>query len=347
MLSDGPATLADVAARAGVSLATASRALNGSANRQVREELRERVQRAAQELDYSPNAQAQAMARGRTATLGLVVHDIADPYFSAIASGVIEAAAVHGLLVTVASTQRDPYAELRHVEMLHQERAQVVVLAGSRLDDPALLDQMRVALGAVTRRGGRVACIGQDVLGVRTVVVENRLGAAALAAALLELGHRRFAVLTGPPGHLTARDRTEGFCYGLACAEPRPEHLLTGEFTWEGGYATTAAFLAASGGTAPVDCLFAVNDVMALGAVAALREAGMRVPDDIAVAGFDDIPSLRDVVPGITTVRLPMTQMGATVVELALDDSPAARTARVRVPGEIVLRESTRRTATT
>jgi LacI family transcriptional regulator len=181
---------------------------------------------------------------------------------------------------------------------------------------------------------------------VSTVVVENRLGAAALAAALVELGHRSFAVLTGPPGLLTARDRTEGFCYGPSDAAARPKHLLTGEFTWEGGYTTTAAFLAASGGSPPVDCLFAVNDVMALGAVAALRDAGLRVPDDIAVAGFDDIPSLRDVVPGITTVRLPMKQMGATVVELALDDSPEARTARVRVPGEIVLRESTRRAAT-
>jgi LacI family transcriptional regulator len=220
------------------------------------------------------------------------------------------------------------------------------VLAGSRLDDPVLLDQMRAALAAVTRHGARVACIGQDVLGVSTVVVENRLGAAALADAMVELGHRSFAVLTGPHDHLTARDRTEGFCYGLAGAAPLPEHLLSGEFTWEGGYDTTKAFLASAGGTAPVDCLFAVNDVMALGAVAALREAGLRVPDDIAVAGFDDVPSLRDVVPGITTVRLPMTQMGATVVELALDDSPAARTARVRVPGEIVLRESTRRVVT-
>ncbi|MGI5128247.1 LacI family DNA-binding transcriptional regulator [Pseudonocardia sp. CA-107938] len=343
MRSSGPATLADVAARAGVSLATASRALNGSANRQVREELRERVRRAAEELDYSPNAQAQAMARGRTATLGLVVHDIADPYFSAIAAGVISAAAAHGLLVTVASTQRDPQTELRHVEQLHQERAQVVVLAGSRIDDPDLLDAMRTALAAVTRHGGRVACIGQDVLGVRTVVVENRLGAAALAEALLGLGHRRFGVLTGPSGHLTARDRAEGFCYALAAAgaEPLPAHVLPGEFTWEGGYATTAAMIAAAGGRAPVDCLFAVTDVMALGALAALRAAGLRVPDDIAVAGFDDIPSLRDVVPGLTTLRLPMTRIGATVVDLALDDTSGP--SRVPVRGEIVLRESTRR----
>jgi LacI family transcriptional regulator len=338
------ATLTDVARRAGVSLATASRALNGSATRQVGEALRDRVRQAATELDYSPNAQAQAMARGTTATLGLVVHDVADPYFSTIAAGVIDAAADRGLLVTVASTQRNPGAELRHVELLRQARAQAVVLAGSRLDDPAQLDAVRSALRAFTRAGGRVACIGQDVLGVSTVVVENRLGAAALAAALHRVGHRRFGVLAGPPDHLTARDRAEGFGYSLSDlgAEPLPEHVIACEFTREGAYAATAELLTATGGKPPLDCLFAVTDVMALGALAALRDAGLRVPDDIGVAGFDDISSLRDVVPGLTTVRLPMSAMGAQVVGIALDGDPGTAR-RVRVRGEIVLRESTAR----
>jgi LacI family transcriptional regulator len=337
------ATLADVARRAGVSLATASRAFNGSATRQVGESLRTRVHQAAAELDYSPNAQAQAMARGSTATLGLVVHDIADPYFASIAAGVTAAAAARGLLVSVASTQRDPAAELRHVELLRQQRAQAVVLAGSRLDDTALIDPMRAALRAFTRAGGRVACIGQDVLGVNTVVVENRLGSAALAGALHGIGHRRFAILAGPPGHLTARDRSEGFCYALSehGAEPAAYHVVACEFTRDGGYAATAALLDAAGGQAPVDCLFAVNDVMALGALAALRDAGLRVPHDIGVAGFDDIDSLRDVIPGLTTVRLPMTEMGAAVVDLALDGDPDT-VRRVRIRGELVLRESTR-----
>ena len=342
-----PATLTDVARRAGVSLATASRALNGSATRQVGEALRARVRQAAEELDYSPNAQAQAMARGSTATLGLIVHDIADPYFSTIAAGVIDAAADRGLLVTVASTQRDPAAELRHIELLRQARAQAMVLAGSRLDNPAQLDAVRSALRAFTRGGGRVACIGQDVLGVSTVVVENRLGAAGLAAALHRAGHRRFGVLAGPPGHLTARDRTEGFCYGLSDlgAEPSAGHVVACAFTRDGAYAATADLVAAAGGNAPVDCLFAVTDVMALGAFAALRDAGLRVPDDIGVAGFDDISTLRDVVPGLTTVRLPMAEMGAQVVGIALDGEPGT-IRRVPVRGEIVLRVSTARRPT-
>lgn len=338
------ATLTDVAVRAGVSLATASRVLNGSSTRSVGAELRTRVQQAAAELDYSPNAQAQAMARGKTATLGLIVHDIADPYFSSVAAGVIEAAAQRGLLVTVASTQRDPSAELRHVEQLRQARAQAVVLAGSRLVDPAHLDPMRSELNAFTRGGGRVACIGQDVLGVSTVVVENRLGAATLAGSLHQQGHRRFGILAGPSGHLTARDRTEGFCYGLSehDAEPADEHIVTCEFTRDGGYTATRDLIARNDGRPPFDCLFAVNDVMALGALEALRKAGVRVPEDLGVAGFDDIDPLRDVVPGLSTVRLPMTDMGEKVVELALDGAPGA-VRRSHVRGEIVLRDSTGR----
>ncbi|UKD57089.1 LacI family transcriptional regulator [Amycolatopsis sp. FU40] len=342
---EAAATLADVSERAGVSLATASRVLNGS-TRQVKEALRAKVLAAAAELDYSPNAQAQAMARGSTATLGLIVHDIADPYFSSIAAGVIAAAGERGLLVTVASTQRDPAAELRHVELLRRQRAQTVILAGSRVDDPALLDPMRAILRKYTHGGGRAACIGQDGLGIGTVVVENRLSAAALADALHRAGHRRFAVLAGPPSLLTARDRAEGFAFGLSehGAEPEDEHQISCDFTRSGGYDATKALLERAEGKPPVDCLFAVNDVMALGALAAAREAGLRVPEDIGIAGFDDISPLRDVVPGLTTVRLPMTDMGADAVKIALDEA-AETPRRHRVRGEVVLRDSTRSSA--
>jgi len=127
-----PVTLSQVAREAGVSIATASRAFNGSANRTVREDLRERVAAAAERLRYFPDANAQAMVRGRTTSLGLIVHDIADPYFSSIAAGVTIAAERADLAVTLASTQHDPSREPRFVEVLTRQRALAIVIAGGR-----------------------------------------------------------------------------------------------------------------------------------------------------------------------------------------------------------------------
>ena len=147
-------TLSDVAREAGVSLATASRAINGSANRTVRADLADRVLAAAARLRYTPDANAQAMARGRTTSLGLVVHDIADPYFSSIAAGVARAADRAGLQVTLASTQHDPSRESGLVDLLKRQRARAIVIAGGRLDDQATNDELRAALADYRSVGG-------------------------------------------------------------------------------------------------------------------------------------------------------------------------------------------------
>jgi LacI family transcriptional regulator len=131
----GQVTLADVARWAGVSLATASRALHGGAGRTVGPDLRARVRAAAAELNYSPNANARAIVRGTTTTVGLIVHDIADPSAAALASGVMAAATERDLIVTIASTLSDPFVEIRHVEALRRQRARAVILAGSRFND--------------------------------------------------------------------------------------------------------------------------------------------------------------------------------------------------------------------
>ena len=153
----GQVTLSDVAREAGVSLATASRALNGSANRTVGAELRQRVQAAAARLRYSPDGIAQAMARGRTTSLGLVVHDVADPYFAAIAAGVTEAADEAGLMVTLASTRQEPEREVEIVRLLERQRARAVILAGARQGDEATEGAVRSALDAFRSVGGTVA----------------------------------------------------------------------------------------------------------------------------------------------------------------------------------------------
>jgi LacI family transcriptional regulator len=345
-------TLQDVADRAGVSLTTASRVV-GDGPRRVAPRLADRVRKAAADLGYTANLQARAVATGQSTLIGMVVHDIADPYFSSIAAGLIEAADARQLLVCISSTSATEAAEREYVALMRAQRARAVILIGSRTDDEAGREALRAEIAAFTRSGGRAVAVGQDLLGVDTILPENAAGAEALARAMVALGHRRFAVLAGPRGLLTARDRLDGFRAGLAAwSVPLEEaRVIHGAFSRDGGYEAMSAILAAD---RPLPgCVFAVTDVMAMGALARLRAGGLRVPADIALAGFDDILTLRDVYPPLTTVRLPLKRMGEMAAGLILDESAglgpgsgpgAGQVAGPRVipvPGEVILREST------
>lgn len=327
-MSENAPTLTDVAAHAGVSLATASRALNGSA-RKVNPELQERVLASARALGYSANVQAQAVARGTSNTVALVVGDLADPYFAAISSGVVRIADERGLIVTVTAT--GPYAgpesaerEEAALDALRGQRPRAVVLAGSRVS------------GTPTRVGpaDRVAVVGSGAPGLRSVDIDNRGGAAALATELLALGYTDFAVLAGPEELVTVRDRVEGFRSVAPAAA-----VVHAEFSRAGGHEAMARLIA--DGALP-QCVFAVSDVMAIGAMAALREAGIAPGADVAVAGFDDIPLVADVTPALTSVALPLADIGARALELALADDARPADA-VSVRAEVRLRASTPR----
>ncbi|NHD15857.1 MULTISPECIES: LacI family DNA-binding transcriptional regulator [Actinopolyspora] len=334
----GKVNLVDVARQAGVSLATASRVLNGS-TRSVGTDLRERVRQAAARLDYSPSAPAQAMARGGTDVVGLVVPDIADPYFSTIAASIVRTAEPHGLIINLSTTERRFEREAEYVASLRRQQARGIVLVGSRTTNHEDLESLRAEVEAYTAAGGRAAAIGQHKLPADTVVVENRAGASALAEKLVELGYREFAVLAGPTDLITARDRLAGFRQGLrdrGIELPR-RNVLNGAFTRDGGHAAAQELLDRGGG---VECVFAVNDVMAVGALSAFRERGVRLPEELAVAGFDDIASLRDVWPSLTTVRIPLERLGEEALGFLLDE-PADRARVRRFRGEVVVRAST------
>jgi LacI family transcriptional regulator len=349
-------TLQDVADRAGVSLTTASRVVN-EGSRRVGPGLAQRVNQAVAELGYTANLQARAVATGQSTMIGVVVHDIADPYFSSIAAGLIEAAEARQLLVCMSSTAATEVAERAYVALMRAQRARAVILIGSRTDDTAAREALRAEIAAFTGSGGRAVAVGQDLLGVDTVLPENAAGAEALARAMVAVGHRRFAVLAGPRGLLTARDRLDGFRAGLAAWNVPLEaaQVVHGPFTRDGGYEAMSAVLAAAGPeqAALPDCVFAVTDVMAMGALARLRAGGLAVPADIALAGFDDIGTLRDVYPPLTTVRLPLKRMGEMAAGLVLAESPGTghpvgpatapepRPRVIPVPGEVILRDST------
>ena len=332
-----PVTLEDVARAAGVSLATASRSLNGS-SRTVNTSYRARVLDAAARLNYSPNLSAQAVARGSTMTVALVVGDISDPYFSSIAAGVVSAANEEGLIVTMAARERDADRELEIVRTLRGQRPKVIILAGSRSTGEPTEALLRRELQEYERGGGRVVLISRNDLGFRTVLVDNAGGSRQLATSLVDLGYREFAVLSGNLALNTARDRHDGFVAGLADAGIGidPARVVSGAFTRDGGYEAMASLLA--GGQSTVEAVFAVNDVMAVGAMSAVRDAGLTPGVDVAIAGFDDIPTVRDVWPTLTTVRAPLGEIGRLALGIALDRRSGDST---QVGTDVVVRAST------
>ncbi|MDQ0379685.1 LacI family DNA-binding transcriptional regulator [Amycolatopsis thermophila] len=342
-MSDRPhVTLEDVARTAEVSLATASRALNGTTR--VRDDLRDRVLAAAAELAYTPNAHAQALAGASRRTVGVICHDISDPYFAAVTRGVMRVADRNGLLVMLAGTFADPDRELAYVSTLRAQRASAIVLTGSAFEDRAWERAMAAELDPYRRGGGRVAVVTRHrSLKADTVAPENRAGARAMAEAMHRLGHRRFAVVAGPARLTTVADRVAGFRDGLAGlgVELSERDVFEGSFDRDGGFRAAEELLDAGH---KATCVLTASDVMAVGVVAALRTAGVSVPDDVSVTGFDDVPLVRDLTPPLTTVALPLERLGEEAMELALDTSAGGGGARGRVrrlAGEVLLREST------
>jgi LacI family transcriptional regulator len=340
MVEPGQVTLGDVARAAGVSLATASRVLNGST--QVRADLRARVFTAADELAYMPNAHAQALASASSPGVGVICHDVGDPYFAGIARGVMKSAVRHDLQVMLSSTFRDPEREISYMSMMRGQRVRAVLLIGSGFENRRWQEAMRRELDRYRATGGRVAAISRHRgLRIDCVLPENRAGAADLAQALLQLGHRRFAVLSGPSALTTVVDRVGGFREALESRGGvlKRDQVVEGPFTRDGGYDAATELLRRG---LSATCVFATTDVMAVGALAALRDNGVRVPDDVSLAGFDDIPMVSDLTPPLTTVRLPLEELGERALELAL--LPECTRPRVeRVRGEVVLRVSTTR----
>ncbi|WP_255769532.1 LacI family DNA-binding transcriptional regulator [Pseudarthrobacter sulfonivorans] len=350
-------TLSEVARLAGVSPATASRVLNGSA-RKPGPDIAERVRSAAESLGYVPNAQAQALAKSSSGLIGLIVHDIADPYFAAIARGVQEAAREQGRMVLLATTAGAPADEREAVAAFAARRADSIVIAGSRSARPEDRQGnagLAAELDRYCRNGGQVAVVGHGVVGAAStegyhvVTVPNEELAAKLAAELAASHHGHFVIIGGPAGLFTSDDRIRGFQRGLADTALPPAEIIRTEFTRSGGFDVGIALAArikasqaaanTSGDTKRI-CIFAVNDVMAIGAAAALRAEGLRIPRDAIIAGFDDIESLRDFRPPLSTVHLPLEEIGRQATRRA-GETAGENAVPPAITGHVTLRRST------
>ncbi|MCU1568841.1 MAG: LacI family transcriptional regulator [Pseudarthrobacter sp.] len=335
-------TLTEVARLAGVSPATASRVLNGSA-RKPGQDIADRVRQAADSLGYIPNAQAQGLAKSSSGLIGLIVHDIADPYFAAIARGVQEAAREQRKMVLLATTGGAPAEEKEAVAAFAARRADSIVIAGSRSSQPENQEgnaELAAELDRYCRNGGRVAVVGHPVVGAtapegyHVLAVPNQELAAALAGKLAPGWDGDFVIIGGPEGLFTSDDRIRGFQEGLAAAGRKPAEILRTAFNRAGGYDAGLKLAdiikarqaeAGDGAAGSKLCIFAVNDVMAIGATAALRSEGLRIPRDATIAGFDDIETLRDFRPALSTVRLPLEEIGRQATRATAPGAAGAR----------------------
>ncbi|QKW08810.1 LacI family DNA-binding transcriptional regulator [Streptomyces sp. NA04227] len=339
-------TLADVAARAQVSPATVSRVLNG--NYPVAGPTRERVLRAVADLDYVVNGPASALAAATSDLVGILVADIADPFFGIIAAAVQSQIGSGGgrgggeRLAVVCATGGAPERELTYLTLLQRQRAAAVVLTGSGTEDREHTGALAAKVRRLEESGTRVVLCGRPPLKDTPSIAlpfDNRAGARELTAHLLSLGHRRIACIAGPEDRTTTRHRLEGHREALAAHQLPDPAPLTVHASYErgSGYHAMQELLSRD---PDLTAVVAANDSLALGACAALRDAGISVPGDVSVTGFDDLPFSSDAVPSLTTVHLPLTEAGQRAGRLALGQEGRAGEV-IPVTGELRVRGST------
>jgi LacI family transcriptional regulator len=326
------ATLREVARRAGVSPMTVSRVVNRS--QQVSPELRARVEQALAESGYIPNTVARNLRTRRTDTIALVMPDMTNSFFTALAHGVETAAREVNISLLIASSDEREDEERRLVQVLLQRQVDGILITPAGAGTQAIHQcQARgVPVVVVERRPGTP--------GVDVVRADPEAGALQLGRLLAGLGHRRMAVLTGPATVPTAVDRVAGFSRALVEESGLPAPAVVhGFFTIESGHAMT---LAVMDGTPRPTALFAANNVIAIGVLNALAELGLMVPDDVAVVGFDDLPQAMVALPLLTVAAHPAFELGRRSVGILLDRlaDPGRPAQEVVLTTEVTLRRS-------
>ncbi|MFP5333479.1 MAG: LacI family DNA-binding transcriptional regulator, partial [Acidimicrobiia bacterium] len=309
-------SLRDVARAAGVSVSTASRVLSGSSH-PVSQATQELVRDAAARLGFEPNRVARALATARSQTIGVVVHDVSDPYFAEIVRGLENVAGPRDHALFVSSSDRDPDKELSLVKTFVSNRVDAIVLAASGLSDADAMERIGAVLSRFESLGGVVVCMSEHPYAAPRVTYDNRGAMAQITRHLIELGHRKIGFLAGPPDLIVGSVRFSGFESALdeAGIAPDPELVECGWFSMDEGAAATTRLMQRAHPTAIV----AGNDLMALGALRRLLDMGYRVPDDVSVVGFDDVEFAAYASVPLTTVHVPLTEFGQLGAELVLD----------------------------
>lgn len=326
-------TIKEVARRAGVSVATVSRVFNDSGP--VNNETRLRVEQAAEDLRYVPNLAARSLITNTSFTLGVLLPDLYGEFFSEVIRGIDQTSREHGYHILVSSSHSDEEEIKMAIQAMHGRVDGLIImspLVNAEALGEMLPPQVPVVFLSSSANGSAYGCINVDNYGGAYSVVQHLIG----------LGHRQIAMVTGSQDNFDSRERLRGYRealrdHGITGSE---DLVVAGDFSEASGYAAAAELLAR---TPRPTALFAANDAMAVGAIGALHEAGVAVPDDIAVVGFDDIPIAQYMRPSLTSVHISISALGAQAVDHlldAIDGGPPSEGVHVTVPTTLVVRES-------
>ncbi|MEO8035632.1 MAG: LacI family DNA-binding transcriptional regulator, partial [Acidobacteriota bacterium] len=320
----------DVAARAGVSVATVSRVINRKSL--VREETSLHVMAVARSMKYVPNVVARSLSLRRSHTIGIVLPDVHGEFFSEVIRGIDLAARNSAYHILVSGSHSDREEMLEVLDTMQGRVDALIVMApeagAQAMDDDLPSNVPIVLLNSVA--------VDRD-----TLTIDNYGGATAMMRHMLSLGYERIAFIKGPDHNADARERLRGY-RRIAPRNPASsvrDLELAGDFSESSGYDAVLTAMAAG---RKFDAVFAANDSMAVGALSALAESGLRVPADVAVVGFDDIPIARFVTPALTTIRVDIAELGRRAFQTVFEamERPSRRPIRERLPTSLVVRSS-------
>lgn len=326
-------TIKDVAKRAGVSVTTVSRVLNHHPH--VSDDLVQRVNATIAELGFSPSRVAQRLRSTASHLVGVVFSDIANPFYIDVLRSIEYALCEQGISVLISNADSDPTREEAFIRIMLNENVAGLIIAPTTEDVPALA---RAAAGGLP-----IVVIDRRMnnMDVDTVLVDNFKGALAAVQHLTRLGHARLGVLSGPLHLTSGRERYTGYLQAMSDAGLAVDSSLTrfGDYRESSGYRLAQELLSAPN---PPTALFIANNLMTIGALNAIHELGCRIPDDVAVIGFDDLPWAISLNPPLTTVAQPTTEIGLRAAELLLDriKDPDKSSRSIILPARLMVRAS-------
>jgi LacI family transcriptional regulator len=328
-------TLKELAMRANVHPSTISRVANNDPSLRIAAPTRLRIEGLLRETGYQPNGIARGLKMRQTKVLAVVIPDITNPFFAALFRGVEDAAAPRGFNVLLCNTDGLPERQRSHLQSLQARRVDGVILASSFLKDPSVRELRRQKGPYVLVN--RFSDEGEDPF----VGSDDLLGGQLATTHLIELGHTRIGHLAGKPTVSTGVLRRRGFlaAHTLAGMTPDPHLMIEAGYTEESGALAARRLLSLPD---PPTAVFAVTDMVALGLAAVARQLGFRIPEDLAIVGYNDIPLAGRVSPGLTTMHVPIHEFGSVAVRLLLEQLESETVGRrVRFTPDLIVREST------